>query len=89
MAAGTAAALVPIRSITCRSKGDKFTYLTGEDAGPFCVKLLTTLKGVQQGKIADQWGWLEKVPEPDASTYKKRNADAQNGVNGKNVDALP
>jgi branched-chain amino acid aminotransferase len=89
MAAGTAAALVPIRSITSRSNGDKFTFLTGEDAGPICLKLLTTLKGVQQGKVADQWGWLDRVPEPDHSTFKKRNAECQNGVNGNHVDALP
>jgi hypothetical protein len=29
-----------------------------------CTKLLTTLKDVQQGKIADQWGWLDTVQEP-------------------------
>ncbi|EER36913.1 branched-chain amino acid aminotransferase [Histoplasma capsulatum H143] len=67
MAAGTAAALVPIKSITMRSKNDKFTYEAGEgDAGgEICRKLLKTLKGIQTGDILDEFGWLvdiEPVP---------------------------
>lgn len=71
LAAGTAAALVPIKSITMRSKEDKFMYQDGEDEpGPACVRLLKTLKGIQQGKIKDSFGWLEfvqeaKIPEQD------------------------
>lgn len=39
MAAGTAAALVPVRSITMRSRNDKFTYQGGSaDPGPACLK---------------------------------------------------
>jgi branched-chain amino acid aminotransferase len=57
--------LVPIKSITCRSKNDKFTYeAAATEPGPVCVKLLTTLKAVQQGKLEDRWGWLDRVPEP-------------------------
>ena len=64
MAAGTAAALVPIKSITMKSRNDKFLYQDGSDEpGPACVKLLTTLKGIQQGKIEDTFGWLEYVEE--------------------------
>lgn len=65
MAAGTAAALVPIKSITMKSKGDTFEYkgMDGEP-GPVVVKLLTTLKGIQQGKIKDTFGWLHEVQEP-------------------------
>ncbi|EDN06772.1 branched-chain amino acid aminotransferase [Histoplasma capsulatum] len=67
MAAGTAAALVPIKSITMRSKNDRFTYEAGEgDAGgEICRKLLKTLKGIQTGDIVDEFGWLvdiEPVP---------------------------
>jgi branched-chain amino acid aminotransferase len=74
---------VPIKSITCRSKNDKFEYLTGDEPGPVCVKLLTTLKGVQQGKIADQWGWLDRVPEPKG--FAKSNGVEEN----KTIDELP
>lgn len=64
MAAGTAAALVPIKSITMKSRNDKFSYQGGSDEpGPACVKLLTTLKGIQQGKVKDTFGWLEYVEE--------------------------
>ena len=87
LAAGTAAALVPIKSITMRSKDDKITYQgAGDEPGPACVKLLTTLKAIQQGKIEDSFGWLEYVEQdhlglgwPDAS---------QENINGS-VNKLP
>ncbi|KAL9122882.1 MAG: hypothetical protein Q9187_000571 [Circinaria calcarea] len=64
MAAGTAAGLVPIKSITTKSRNDKFLYQDGSgEPGPACVKLLTMLKGIQQGKIEDTFGWLEYVEE--------------------------
>ena len=95
MAAGTAAALVPIKSITMRSKGDVFEYQGGGDEpGPVCVKLLTTLKGIQQGKVEDKFGWLEYVEE--AKGFGQPNGvesgEGSNGVimNGTlNVDRLP
>lgn len=95
IAAGTAAALVPIKSITMRSENDKFVYQNGSDEpGPAYVKLLTTLKGIQQGKIRDDFGWCEKVEEPRewkkiaaaASELDGRSVDG--GVNG-NVNKLP
>jgi branched-chain amino acid aminotransferase len=65
LAAGTAAALVPIKSITMNSKNDKITFAAAEkEPGPACVKLLTTLRGLQQGKIEDKQGWLYKVERP-------------------------
>ncbi|KAL7272810.1 hypothetical protein RUND412_004372 [Rhizina undulata] len=63
MAAGTAAALVPIKSITMKSNDTKIKYC-GDEPGPHVVKLLNALKGIQQGKIEDKWGWLQKVAEP-------------------------
>lgn len=91
MAAGTAAALVPIKSIRMRSKEDKFLYGDGsEEPGQCCVKLLTTLQGIQQGKIKDQFGWLDYVKEakdytnPDAI----KGAEAMNGDNST-VNSLP
>ena len=89
-AAGTAAALVPIKSITMRSTNDKFVYRDGSDeVGPVCSRLLTTLKGIQQGKIKDTFGWLDTVPP--AKGYLHRGQ--ANGLNGtqpdKTVDELP
>ncbi|KAF2456747.1 aminotransferase [Lineolata rhizophorae] len=89
LAAGTAAALVPIKSITMRSKGDKFDYQEGSDEpGPVCVKLLTTLKGIQQGKLADTFGWLERVHEPKG--FQTKAANDMNGSSGNiDVNTLP
>ena len=60
MAAGTAAALVPIKSITFRSKSLHIKYLDDEP-GPCCVKLLDHLKGIQSGRLEDTFGWCETV----------------------------
>ncbi|KAH9825914.1 putative branched-chain-amino-acid aminotransferase TOXF [Teratosphaeria destructans] len=70
MAAGTAAALVPIKSITYRCRGDKFEYQGGGDEpGPAVVKLLAQLKGIQQGKVEDAFGWLQGVREYQVGEY--------------------
>jgi branched-chain amino acid aminotransferase len=90
LAAGTAAALLPIKSITSRSKNETFTYMDAGadgDPGPACVKLLSTLKGIQQGKIEDKWGWLDAVKEP--ADFQRRNPEAQKKSNGITVDNLP
>lgn len=65
-AAGTAAALVPIRSVTMRSRGDRFEFDAGEDGqgGEVCVKLLQTLKGIQNGAVEDSFGWNYPVEAP-------------------------
>lgn len=87
-AAGTAAALLPIKSITMRSKGDEFKYQGGADEpGPAVEKLLAQLKGIQQGKVKDQFGWLEAVREYKQGEY---DVDAvKSGVNGHVVGQLP
>ena len=65
MAAGTAAALFSIQSITMRSKNDKFLYGNQSNKyGPACIKLLNILKGIQQGTIKDTFKWLDYVEEP-------------------------
>ena len=89
MAAGTAAALVPIRSITRRSDDVTSSYIPAdsEEPGPVCLKLLTTLKGIQLGKIKDTFGWNSKVEEVDIKKYAA--GEQTNGVNGENVDKLP
>jgi branched-chain amino acid aminotransferase len=77
LAAGTAAALVPIKSITMDSRGDKFTYPAAEkEVPPTCAKLLSTLKGLQQGKIEDKQGWLLKVERPEQFAKTQANGGA-------------
>ncbi|CAK7564631.1 MAG: hypothetical protein SEPTF4163_002527 [Sporothrix epigloea] len=91
-AAGTAAALVPIRSITRRlpeghpqslvtsgaqlpknvvvSEGEEvITYLPDDqtEAGPVCLRVLTQLKAVQLGKVADEFNWCSTVVAEDAA----------------------
>ncbi|KAF2740524.1 branched-chain amino acid aminotransferase II [Polyplosphaeria fusca] len=86
LAAGTAAALVPIKSITLESKGEKITYKeASEEPGPCCVKLLTTLKGIQQGKIEDKFGWLYKVKKPEQWGKEAANGEKVDD----SVDQLP
>ncbi|MCJ1282187.1 hypothetical protein MMC26_001510 [Xylographa opegraphella] len=66
-AAGTAAALVPIRSITCRSHDQTFTYpATGATGGPCFQQLYDCLKGVQAGRLPDTYGWCDTVKAPSA-----------------------
>lgn len=89
MAAGTAAALVPIRSITRAGLGshgdvvlprdsakvtvdeekkeETVTFIPAEqeDAGPLCLKLLTTLKAIQLGKVPDEFGWRTEITKAD------------------------
>ncbi|BDD55424.1 hypothetical protein MPDQ_005886 [Monascus purpureus] len=68
LAAGTAAALVPIRSITMKSRGDKFEFECGADqsGGDIYKKLVQTLQGIQAGKIEDRFGWNCVVERPPA-----------------------
>lgn len=85
IAAGTAAALVPIRSITMRSKAEKFEYRCGDQGqgGPICLKLLQTLRGIQSGTMEDKWGWnLEVLPPPQGWAEEGNPEEGQStGVN--------
>ncbi|KAI1208026.1 branched-chain amino acid aminotransferase II [Annulohypoxylon truncatum] len=109
MAAGTAAALVPIRSITRRfdpaspqsisSAGaharlsteggvEKVTYIpeADEDAGPICLRLLAQLKGIQLGKVKDNFGWVFPVTRADGTKVAGETNGSQK--NGETVDQL-
>ena len=95
MAAGTAASLVPIKSITMRSRNDKFTFekaLPSDGGpGPVCKELLRVLKGIQQGVEKDQFGWNLVVKEPPAGFSSAGSHVNGNGMQqGKtaNVDAM-
>ncbi|KAJ5715517.1 Branched-chain amino acid aminotransferase II [Penicillium malachiteum] len=63
MAVGTAAALVPIRSITHQSRGDNFVYTTETAAGPVCQKLHSELISVQRGDSEDNEAWCYEVKQ--------------------------
>lgn len=71
LAVGTAAMLVPVRSITRKSTGDVFEYgPSASEPGPCCVELSKQLKGIQRGVIPDIFGWLKPVTDPSgAETY--------------------
>ncbi|KAF4445909.1 hypothetical protein F53441_10380 [Fusarium austroafricanum] len=80
-AAGTAAALVPIQSITRRVDGkeDTVTYIEGEQPGPLFEKLLKHLKDIQLGRAEDSFGWRYPVNPKDKEvegTSAARNGDA-------------
>ncbi|KAF4550309.1 Transaminase htyB-like protein [Elsinoe fawcettii] len=87
MAAGTAAALVPIKSIT--RGNDTFKYRDASDEpGPVVVELLTRLKGIQLGKIEDKHGWRQAVSEAKKGSYELED-EPTNGVKQGEVDKLP
>ncbi|TVY41107.1 putative branched-chain-amino-acid aminotransferase [Lachnellula occidentalis] len=89
LAAGTAAALVPIKSITRTSCNQTTSYIKddSEEPGPVCMELLRVLQGIQQGKLEDTFGWTSKVSQVDAQKYSA--GEQTNGVNGDSIDKLP
>jgi branched-chain amino acid aminotransferase len=90
MAAGTAASLVPVKSITMKSKSDKFEYAGKDDSepGPICLKLLKTLKEIQQGKIKDPFGWNVEIGVPPKD-FKVGTGSVDTEVHEGDVDELP
>ncbi|OJJ42480.1 hypothetical protein ASPZODRAFT_137282 [Penicilliopsis zonata CBS 506.65] len=61
MAVGTAAALVPIRSIKHKSRAEDFVFTEDKTAGPICQKLYAELTSVQRGDSEDRFGWCFEV----------------------------
>ncbi|EED14608.1 branched-chain amino acid aminotransferase [Talaromyces stipitatus ATCC 10500] len=84
-AAGTAAALVPIKSITMKSRNDKFSYNVGSDesGGEVCSKLLKMLKGIQNGTVEDKFSWNFVVTEPPKGFVE--GAGAGRDADGVNI----
>lgn len=90
MAAGTAAALVPIKKIVMRSRNDEFSYQGGGDEpGPACVKFLDQLKGIQQGRVEDSFGWTERVRACEAGEYEAEPVKTNGSVSEKVPGQLP
>ncbi|PWY86601.1 branched-chain-amino-acid aminotransferase [Aspergillus sclerotioniger CBS 115572] len=77
MAAGTAAAVVPIRSITRKSTGEKLEF----ESGPLCLELLTRLREIQRGEGGVEFeDWVEVVKAPE--TVYEKYAVGKKGLNG-------
>ncbi|VBB71955.1 Putative branched-chain-amino-acid aminotransferase [Podospora comata] len=103
LAAGTAAALVPIRSITKRDSNrlagqarvssnndaETVTYIPEgiEEPGEICTKLLEQLKGIQLGKIEDKFGWRFEVTEQDGKSVVGES-DSGGAADADSVDQL-
>lgn len=90
MAAGTAASLVPIKSIEMKSKKDKIEYASAAtEPGPVCTEILKVLKGIQQGLEKDRFGWNHVVKPPPQGFVSdgKTNGAAVNGSTAK-IDAI-
>ncbi|RAL02473.1 branched-chain amino acid aminotransferase [Aspergillus ibericus CBS 121593] len=91
IAAGTAAALVPVRSITMRSRGHRWEFECGGaegGGGEVCVKLLKMLSGIQTGEVEDVfgWNWVVTRPELDGEGEQEKEKDREDKeLNGVNV----
>ncbi|KAI9368604.1 aminotransferase [Aspergillus egyptiacus] len=83
LAAGTAAALVPIRSVTRRSTGDRFEYRCGGPGGAggeVFGKLLQTLKGIQLGTVEENLGWNFVVRPPPEGWVEGQAEEDETGI---------
>jgi len=63
MAVGTAAAVLPIKSITRKSTNEKFSY--GSEPGKCTTQIYAALKDIMVGKAEDPCGWLMQVQAED------------------------
>ncbi|QKX59053.1 uncharacterized protein TRUGW13939_06183, partial [Talaromyces rugulosus] len=64
LACGTAATVLPIKSITMRSTADKFVYGDGSpNSGQAALRLGKALEAIQKGKSKDEFGWVMKVTD--------------------------
>ncbi|MGA3013401.1 MAG: branched-chain amino acid aminotransferase [Bacteroidales bacterium] len=60
-ACGTAAVISPICKIVDRETRKEYTYCKNGKAGPISEKLYNKLKGIQEGKEPDKYGWITIV----------------------------
>ena len=94
---GTAAALVPVKSITRRSTGEAFELRGVPGGRPQWAweKMMDALKGYQLGKLEDRFGWLDYVEEPRGFASEVANgatndsADPIELANGKEAAHRP
>jgi branched-chain amino acid aminotransferase len=82
IAVGTAASLLPIRSLARPSTEESFVY--GETTGECTARLSSALRDVMRGNVVDQFGWVDVVCEEDMllpPTEEKVDEPVMNGVN--------
>ena len=76
-----------------RSTNDNFLFQGGSDQpGPACMRLLSMLKAIQQGKAEDKFGWLDIVQEAKENSFVGNGDSLDNTkTNGvvASVDKLP
>ena len=63
IAVGTAASLLPIKSITRKSTNEKYVY--GSEIGACTLALGKRLKDIMKGNVSNPWEWLVQVEEKD------------------------
>ena len=63
-AAGTAAGLLPIKSVEMKSESFEKVFCEGETPGPCYIQLSDLLKGIQRGLVEDTKGWCQMVEAP-------------------------
>lgn len=76
---------MPIKSITMKSRNDTFNYLSSDEPGPVCLKLLDNLKGIQTGRLEDKFGWNVKVEHVSRESLEGKDDETKGG----NVDKMP
>lgn len=91
VAVGTAAAAVPIRSITRLSTNDKFTFQgtsgsEGEESK--LLDLAKTMSEIQRGQREDTEGWCWEVTASSSEEYEFE-AEQGGGASSTTGDVLP
>ena len=54
---GTAAVISPILRVDDLDENKSYNIAKNGEAGPYCLKLYETLRGIQQGDIEDKYNW--------------------------------
>jgi branched-chain amino acid aminotransferase len=71
LAVGTAASIVPIKSMYRESSGEKFHYCPDGEAGEYGQALSRSLSNILKGDIADKFDWLHEVSGyPESPKFK-------------------
>ncbi|KAL5119061.1 hypothetical protein ACEQ8H_002985 [Pleosporales sp. CAS-2024a] len=85
IAVGTAASLLPIRSLTRPSTGETFVY--GEATGECTAKLSQALRDILRGNVEDGFGWVDVLNEEDLLLPSEDVAgEEEPAVNGVNAE---
>jgi branched-chain amino acid aminotransferase len=81
---GTAASLLPIRSLARPSTGENFVY--GEKTGECTARLSAALRDIMRGKIEDAFGWVDVLREEDMLLPPQEEKVEEPVMNGVNME---